>query len=93
MSDLHVIGGVKKLNNQNYKSWSTCMTLYLQGQNLDMMRKWKIKVGKSMCVLKMTIEKDMLKHIRDAKTPKETWDTLASLFPNRNGTKLQLLES
>nr|KJB76181.1 hypothetical protein B456_012G076500 [Gossypium raimondii] len=75
MSDLHVIGGVKKLNNQNYKSWSTRMMLYLQGQNLwevptsDMMRKWKIKVGKSMCVLKMTIEKDALEHIRDAKTP------------------------
>ncbi|KAM3269390.1 hypothetical protein P3S67_030272 [Capsicum chacoense] len=34
MGDLQVVGGIKKLNNQNYNSWSTCMMLYLQGQDL-----------------------------------------------------------
>ncbi|KAK5824011.1 hypothetical protein PVK06_018774 [Gossypium arboreum] len=38
----------------------------------------------------MTIEEDVLEHIRDAKTPKEAWDTLESLFFKKNDTKLQL---
>ena len=34
MGDFQVVGGVKKLNNQNYNTWSTCMLSYLQGQDL-----------------------------------------------------------
>ena len=35
MSDLQIVGGVKKLNNQNnYNSWSTCIMSYMQGQDL-----------------------------------------------------------
>ncbi|KAF9679044.1 hypothetical protein SADUNF_Sadunf07G0099100 [Salix dunnii] len=34
MGDLQVIGGIKKLNNQNYNTWSTCMMSYMQGQDL-----------------------------------------------------------
>ncbi|KAL2492437.1 Uncharacterized protein Adt_28065 [Abeliophyllum distichum] len=60
MSDLHVIGRMKKLNNQNYTTWQTCMKFYLQGQDLwnvvgssevtppedaGALKKWKIKVG------------------------------------------------
>jgi hypothetical protein len=40
MGDLQVIGGVKKLNNQNYKTWSTCMMSYMQGQDL-----WEVVSG------------------------------------------------
>ncbi|XP_047259958.1 uncharacterized protein LOC124892797 [Capsicum annuum] len=40
MSDLQVVGGIKKLNNQNYNSWSTCMMPYLQGQDL-----WEVANG------------------------------------------------
>ena len=40
MGDLQVIGGIKKLNNQNYNSWSTCMMSYLQGQDL-----WEVVNG------------------------------------------------
>jgi hypothetical protein len=54
------------------------------------LRKWKIKVGKSFFALKTTIDDDMLKHIRDAKTPKEAWDTFAKLFSKKNDTRLQL---
>ena len=111
MGDLQVIGGIKKLNNQNYNSWSTCMMSYMQGQDLwevvngtevrpleaedanGTLRKWKIKAGKAMFVLKTTIEEEMMEHIRDAKTPKEAWDTFAKLFSKKNDTKLQLLES
>ncbi|KAF3669351.1 putative protein TOPLESS [Capsicum annuum] len=44
------------------------------------LQKWKIKVGKAMFALKTTTEEDILEHIRDAKTPKEAWDTFAKLF-------------
>ncbi|CAB4316665.1 unnamed protein product [Prunus armeniaca] len=54
------------------------------------LRKWKIKASKAMFALKTTIEEEMLEHIRNAKTPKEAWDTFATLFLGRNGTRLQL---
>lgn len=44
------------------------------------LRKWKIKAGKALFALKTTIEEEVLEHIRDAITPKEAWDTLATLF-------------
>ncbi|XP_047256223.1 uncharacterized protein LOC124888976 [Capsicum annuum] len=111
MGDLQVVGGIKKLNNQNYNSWSTCMMSYLQGQDLwevvngnevtspetedtnGILRKWRIKGGKAMFALKITVEEDVLEHIRDAKTPQEAWNTFAKLFSKKNDTKLQLLES
>ncbi|CAN6721640.1 unnamed protein product [Malus baccata var. baccata] len=57
------------------------------------LRKWKIKASKAMFTLKTTVEDDMLEHIRKAKTPKEAWDTFATLFSKRNDTRLQLLEN
>ncbi|KAM1079118.1 hypothetical protein ACFX2B_013719 [Malus domestica] len=57
------------------------------------LRKWKIKASKAMFALKTTIEEEMLEHIRDAKTPKETWDTFVTLFSKKNDTRLQLLEN
>ena len=56
------------------------------------MRKWRIKAGKAMFVLKTTIEEDLLEHIRDAETPKEAWETLGKLFSKKNEAHLQLLE-
>lgn len=108
MGDLQVMGGIKKLNNQNYNTWSTCIESYLQGQDLwevvggtevtqptteDVVRKWKIKAGKAMFALKTTIEEEMLEHIRDIKTPKEVWDTFITLFSKKNDTKLHILEN
>ncbi|KAG6528974.1 hypothetical protein ZIOFF_011166 [Zingiber officinale] len=59
----------------------------------DILRKWKIKAGKAMFALKITIEEEMLEHIRDAKTPKEVWDTFATLFSKKNDARLQLLKN
>ncbi|KAE8707248.1 tir-nbs resistance protein [Hibiscus syriacus] len=88
MGDLQVVGGIKKLNNQNYNTWATCIESYLQVQDL-----WVVVGGKAMFALKTTIEEEMLEHIRDVKSPKEAWDTFATLFSKRNDTKLQLLEN
>ncbi|KAK3042168.1 hypothetical protein RJ639_001288 [Escallonia herrerae] len=40
MTDLQAIGGMKKLNNNNYNTWSTCMMSYMQGQDL-----WEVVNG------------------------------------------------
>lgn len=111
MSELQLIGGVKKLNHNNYNSWSTCLKSYLQGQDLwevvkgndtqeparetqdGALRKWMVKAGKALFFLKTTIEDDLLDHIKDASSPKEAWDTLASLLSKKNDAKLQHLEN
>ena len=74
MGDLHVIGGMKKFNSQNYNTWSTCMESYLQGQdlweivggdeieqpkNVTALKKWRIKACKTLLVIKTTIKEDM----------------------------------
>ncbi|XP_077253021.1 uncharacterized protein LOC143892353 [Tasmannia lanceolata] len=59
----------------------------------DALRKWKIKAGKAMFVLKATIQKDMIDHIREAKTPKEAWDSFVTLFAKSNDARLQMLEN
>ncbi|KAF2320755.1 hypothetical protein GH714_030531 [Hevea brasiliensis] len=52
-----------------------------------------IKAGKAMVALKTSMEDDLLKHIKDVKSPKEIWDAYAALFTRRNDACLQLLEN
>ena len=109
MGDLQIVRGIKKLNNQNYNTWATCMESYLQGQDLweiiggsetaqppdndTTSKKWKVRAGKTMFAMKTTIDEEMLEHIRQAKTPKEEWDTFKALFSRKNDMRLQLLEN
>ncbi|OMO72230.1 Zinc finger, CCHC-type [Corchorus capsularis] len=46
-----------------------------------------------MYVLSVTIEDGFLHHIKDARTPKEAWDTLTTLLAKKNDAKLQQLEN
>ncbi|XP_077246140.1 uncharacterized protein LOC143886024 [Tasmannia lanceolata] len=39
------------------------------------------------------IQKELIEHIRDAKTPKEAWEALSSLFSRANDARLQFLEN
>ena len=109
MGDLQVVRGVKKLNNKNYNTLATLMESYLEGQNLweivcgndvkpptkdATLNKWNIKARKAMFTIKSTIEEEMPQHIKNAKTPKEAWDTFATFFfSKKNNTWLQLLEN
>ena len=108
MAELQAVGSVKKLNNQNYNTWSTCMESYLLGQDLweivagsettppdndQALQKWKVKAGKVMFVIKTSIKEEMLEHIRRADTSKAAWDTFATLFSKKNNVRLQLLEN
>ena len=108
MANLQVVGSIRRLNNQNYNTWSTYMDSYLQGQDLweivasgettplenaEALRKWKIKAGKALFAIKISIEEEMPEHIRHVSTPKAAWDTFSTLFSKKNDVRLQLLEN
>ena len=56
-------------------------------------KRWKVKTGKAMFVLSITIEDEFLQRIKNAKTPKEAWNTLATIFTKKNDVGLQSLEN
>ena len=58
----------------------------------EALRKWRIKSGKAMYVLRISVEEELLEYIREAATPKAAWDILATLFSKKNDARLQLLE-
>ncbi|KAF7810521.1 Retrovirus-related Pol polyprotein from transposon TNT 1-94 [Senna tora] len=102
------VNGMEKLNSNNYNTWSTRMRFYLLSQDLwslvggeetqpptegEDLKKWKVRAGKAMYVLSVTVEDDILQHIKEAKTPKEAWDTLTGLYARTNDAKLQHLEN
>lgn len=102
------VSGIEKLNSNNYNTWSTRMQFYLLGQDLwgivggnetqppvaeEDLKRWKVRAGKAMFVLSVTVEDDILQHIKDAKTPKDAWDTLAELYARTNDARLQHLEN
>ncbi|TYK31536.1 uncharacterized protein E5676_scaffold172G00180 [Cucumis melo var. makuwa] len=106
MGDLQV-EGIKKLNTQKYKAWSTCMKSDLQGQDLwnvvggtkvnpleDVaLKKSNIKARKAMFAIKTTIDEEMLEHISIMETPKKAWHKFASHLSKQNDARLQLLEN
>ena len=61
-------------------------------QQKEALRKWRIKTGKAMYVLRVAVEDELLEYIREAATPKIAWDTLATLFSKKNDARLQLLK-
>ncbi|XP_077252459.1 uncharacterized protein LOC143891833 [Tasmannia lanceolata] len=104
-----MLARIEKLNNTNCIYCKSCLESYLQGQDLweivngnntetpeegaDTLRKWKIRAGKALYVLKASIQKELIEHIKDAKTPKEAWEALSSLFSQANDARLQFLEN
>ena len=59
----------------------------------DARRKWKVKCGKMLFVLRTMVNKELINHIRDLDTPKDVWETLEKLFSKKNVARLQLLEN
>ncbi|GAA0151507.1 ligase [Lithospermum erythrorhizon] len=55
----------------------------------DAVKKWKVKAGKAMYALTVAVEDEFLQRIKDARTSKEAWDTLTSIFAKKNDAKLQ----
>ena len=53
----------------------------------------EVKARKVIHALSISMEDDLLQRIKEAKTLKEAWDTLAGLFTRTNDAKLQQLEN
>uniref|UniRef100_M1D6U3 Gag-pol polyprotein n=1 Tax=Solanum tuberosum TaxID=4113 RepID=M1D6U3_SOLTU len=49
--------------------------------------RWKVKAGKAMYALTVTNDDKFLQQIKNAKTPKEAWDTLATIFTKKNDVR------
>ena len=60
-------------------------------QNAELRRKWKIKRGKTIFILRTLISKEYIDHVRDLKSPKQVWETPQKLFTKKNTARLQLL--
>ena len=103
-----LVSSLEKLNNNNYSTQSTRMQFYFLSQDLweiiggsetsaltsqDNFKKWKVGARKAMYALSVSVEDDLLQRIKEVKTPKEAWDTLAGLFAWTNDAKLQQLEN
>ncbi|XP_030516524.2 BTB/POZ and MATH domain-containing protein 3-like [Rhodamnia argentea] len=57
------------------------------------LRRWKIKAGKALYALAVSIENELMQHIKRAQTLKEVWDNLVALFARLNDVKLQRLKN
>ncbi|XP_076898657.1 uncharacterized protein LOC143552277 [Bidens hawaiensis] len=97
MAEFQVVGGIKKLNQRNYKQWSKS---YFQGQDL-----WQVTNGTKtrqpandingsigMFIIKTMVDDDLLDHIQELEYQKQAWDTLETLFTKKNDARLQLVE-
>ena len=62
-------------------------------QNAELRRRWKIKCGKALFILRTMISKEYIGHVRDLKSPKQVWETLEKLFTKKNTARLQFLEN
>ena len=58
MGDFQIVGGIKKLNNNNYNTWATCIMSCLQGQDL-----WEV-VGRSETMSSVEDSNDALRKWR-----------------------------
>ncbi|VFR03232.1 unnamed protein product [Cuscuta campestris] len=78
MTDLQVVNGMKKLNNNNYNMWSTCMMSYMQGQDL-----WEIVNGN-----------EVVQPIEDANGSLRKWKIKAgkALFALKTTVEEEILE-
>jgi hypothetical protein len=47
-------------------------------------KKWKVKIGRALFMLKTIVDKILLPHIEDVEISKEAWDIFAALFSKKN---------
>ena len=57
--------------------------------DVEVSKMWKVKAEKAMFVLTVPIEDEFLQQLKNAKTPKEAWDTFSTTLTTNNYVKLQ----
>ena len=72
---------------QGYDLWEIVdskETASLGEENTEVLGKWQIKAGKTMFVLRTTVQKELLEYVRQATSSKTVWDTFVTLFLKTN---------
>ncbi|KAL6334508.1 hypothetical protein AAG906_016061 [Vitis piasezkii] len=92
MGDLESLAN-KKLNNQNYNTWSTCMMSYMQGQDLwEVVNGTKLLNRSDVCFEDNDRRRCARAHSR-CQNPLRSLEYVHQAVLEKNDTRLQLLES
>lgn len=59
---------------------------------LGLLRSEKLKRARNMFIIKTTVERELLDHVRDKNKSKEVLDLFATLLLKKNDLRLQLLK-
>ncbi|KAG5584598.1 hypothetical protein H5410_045032 [Solanum commersonii] len=60
-----------------------------QPTDVEAAKKWKVKARKVMYALTIIIDDEFLQRIKNVKTPKEAWATLAMIFTKKNDAEFK----
>ena len=62
-------------------------------KNAELRKKWRIKCGKALFMLRTSISKDYIDHVCDIDSPRQVWQMLERVFTKKNNARLQFLEN
>lgn len=96
-----------KLDGENYVNWKFKLMTILEGNNLwsivsgdepkptvaGSIPDWERGETKAKVLLRMSVKDNIIPHIRDCKTSKETWDTLKGLYETTNTNRILFLKT
>lgn len=68
------------------------IVMWLLHMTLGLLRSEKLKRARNMFIIKTTVERELLDHVRDKNKSKEVLDLFATLLLKKNDLRLQLLK-
>ena len=96
-----------KIDGENYVNWKFKKMTILEGNNLwsivsgdepkptvaSSIPDWERRETKAKVLLHMSVKDNIIPHIRDCKTSKETWDMLKGLYETTNTNRILFLKT
>ena len=95
-----------KLDDDNYLDWEFKILTMLEALNVWTIVKgdeakptcatladWEKRETKAKVLLRLSIKDNIIPHIRDCKTSKETWDILKGLYETTNSNRIMFLKT
>ena len=95
-----------KLNGENYIDWKFKILTICEAWNVwsivngDELKptgaartKWEKRETKAKVLLRMSVKDNIIPHIRDCKTSKETWEVLKDLYETSNSNQILSLKT
>ena len=95
-----------KLDGENYLDWKFKILTMLEALNVWTIVKgdeakpigatladWEKRESKEKLLLRLSVKDNIIPHIRDCKTSKETWDILKGLYETTNSNRIMFLKT